>query len=320
MKRRFALAVTAAVAALMAGGLSSAAQAQDKKELAFVVNGAADFWTIARRGVEKANKELPQYKMEVLIPSQSSAAEQRSIMDALVARGAAGISISAVDPGNATEELNRVASKLALITNDSDAPKSNRLFYIGTDNVAAGENAGREIIKALPNGGKVMMFVATLDNANARERVEGIKKTIAGTKIEIVDVRLDSFDNVKAKANVADTLTKYPDIDLLVGLYAYNTPQIYNAVQDAGKAGKVKIVGFDEDKRTLQGVADGTIQSTIVQQPFEFGYQSMIDLDKVIRGDMSFIPANKQIIIPTKVIDKSNVAPFQAQMKELLHP
>jgi ribose transport system substrate-binding protein len=55
-----------------------------------------------------------------------------------------------------------------------------------------------------------------------------------------------------------------------------------------------------------------------VQQPYEFGYQSMIDMIKYIDGDRSFIPANKLIIIPTKIIDKSNVAPFQDSMKELL--
>ncbi|HEY0420710.1 MAG TPA: sugar-binding protein [Acetobacteraceae bacterium] len=304
--------------ALALGTLTAPAHAQEKKTLAFIVNGAADFWTIARRGIEKANKELPQYNMVMEIPSQSSAAEQRNIMDALLARGVAGISISAVDPNNATEQLNKVAARTVLITNDSDAPNSNRRFYIGTDNVAAGVMAGEEIKKALPNGGKVMMFVGTMDNANARERVDGIRKSIAGTKIEIVDVRTDAFDNVKAKANVADTLVKYPDIDLLVGLYAYNTPQIYNAVKDGNKAGKVKIIGFDEDILTLRGIADGTIISTVVQQPFEFGYLSMIDMDKVLRGDTSFIPANKQIIIPTKVIDKSNVTEFQATMRQLL--
>jgi ribose transport system substrate-binding protein len=311
------LATAVLATAILAIGVPPAG-AQEKKTLAFVVNGAADFWTIARRGVEKANKELPQYNMVMEIPSQSSAAEQRNIMDALLARGVAGISISAVDPANATEQLNKVAARTVLITNDSDAPNSNRRFYIGTDNVAAGVMAGEQIKRALPEGGRVMMFVGTMDNANARERVEGIRKTIAGTKIEIVDVRTDAFDNVKAKANVSDTLVKYPDISLLVGLYAYNTPQIYNAVKDAGKAGQVKIVGFDEDVQTLRGIADGTIISTVVQQPFEFGYLSMIDMDKVLRGDTSFIPANKQIIIPTRVIDKSNVGEFQGQMRALL--
>ena len=59
------------------------------------------------------------------------------------------------------------------------------------------------------------------------------------------------------------------------GLWSYKTPQIYDAVKAAGKAGNVKIVGFDEDQRTLRGISDGTIQSTIVQQPFEFGYLSV---------------------------------------------
>ena len=97
---------------------------------------------------------------------------------------------------------------------------------------------------------------------------------------------------------------------MLVGLWAYNTPQIDEAVKAAGKEGKVKIIGFDEDPVTLRGIADGIIDGTVVQQPFEFGYQSMIDLAKVIEGDKSVIPANELNIIPTKIIDKSNVADF----------
>ena len=89
-------------------------------------------------------------------------------------------------------------------------------------------------------------------------------------------------------------------------------------MKEAGKSGQIKIVGFDEDPQTLRGITDGTIQSTIVQQPFEFGYQSMTDLIKYINNDKSFIPPNKLIIIPTRVIEKSNVAAFQDSMKQLL--
>ncbi len=315
MRAKFAPVLAGLMAAALLAGPS---QAQEKKLLALVTNASADFWTIARRGVEKANKELPQYEMIVELPGQSSAAEQRSLLDALLARKVAGISISAVDPAHSTEELNKVASQAALFTTDSDAPASNRMVYIGTDNVAAGRQAGEQIKKALPDGGKIMLFVGSMDNDNAKERVQGIRETLKGSKVEIVDVRTDEIDFVRAKRNVEDTLTKYPDISLLCGLYSYNTPQIYNAVKEAGKAGKVKVIGFDEDIQTLRGIADGTIISTVVQQPFEFGYQSMIDLDKVIRGDKSFIPADKKIIVPTKVIDKSNVAEFQNFMKEML--
>jgi ribose transport system substrate-binding protein len=312
-------ALIAAMAALAAGALvPQASFAQAKKTLAFVVNVPADFWQIARRGTEKAQKELPNYNIEFYIPGEMSAAAQKRILEDLLAKGVAGVSISPVNPDNSTDILNQVAAKAALFTQDADAPKSNRAMYIGTDNVAAGRQAGELMKKSLPNGGKAMLFVGTMDAANARERTQGIKEAIAGTKIEIIDVRTDGGDQTKAKANVEDTLAKYPNIDLLVGLWAYNTPQIYNAVKAAGKEGKVKIVGFDEDQQTLKGIQEGAIDGTVVQQPFEFGYQSMIYLAKYLEGDKSFIPENKLRIVPTKIVDKTNVAEFATQIRDLL--
>ncbi len=321
--KRILMPLLASGIALGAGCAGAAAQSsqggavQGKKSLALVTNAAADFWTIARRGVEKAQREHPDYRMEVIVTGQATAAEQRRELDDLLARGIAGVSISAIDPKNSTDEFNKFAAKAVLFTTDSDAPQSARVAYIGTDNVAAGRDAGAQIKKALPNGGKVMMFVGTMDADNARERVQGIKQALAGSKIDIVDIRTDGVDFAKAKSNVQDALAK-GGLDCLVGLYSYNTPQIYSAVKEAGQAGKVKIVGFDEDPQTLRGVADGTVQSTIVQQPYEFGYQSMVDMIKYTQGDKSFIPANHLIIIPTRVIDKSNVAEFQTSMKQLL--
>ncbi|MFO1037523.1 MAG: sugar-binding protein [Geminicoccaceae bacterium] len=307
-----------ALAGMMAALIAVGAEAQDKKTLALVTNASADFWTIARRGTEKAAAELPNYNVEMYVVSEATAAEQRRILDDLLTKGVAGVSISAIDPANSNDILNKVADQAALFTTDSDAPDSKRLMYIGTDNVAAGVQAGELIKKALPDGGKIMLFVGTMGAANARERVEGIKKAIGGTKVEIVDIRTDEVDFARAKRNAEDTLTKYPDIDALVGLWSYNTPQIVEAVKAAGKEGQVKIIGFDEDPVTLRGIADGVIEATVVQQPFEFGYQSMIKLAKVIEGDKSVIPANGLDIIPTMVIDSSNVADFQAKMKQLL--
>jgi len=293
------------------------AGAQQKKSLALITNVSADFWTVARAGVMKAQSEHPDFAMQVIVTGQATAAEQRRELDDLLANGIAGVSISAIDPKNSTEEFNKVASHAVLFTTDSDAPASSRVLYIGTDNKAAGLQAASEIRKALPQGGKMMAFVGTMDADNARERVDGIKEGLQGSNIQIVDIRTDGGDFAKAKANVQDALAK-GGLDILVGLYNYNTPQIYTAVKDAGMSGKIKVVGFDEDAQTLRGVSDGTIQSTIVQQPFEFGYQSMTDLVKYINGDKSFIPANHLIIIPTRVIQKDNVHEFQQSMRKML--
>jgi len=304
----------AMLGALMA--FAGSAQAADKKTLVFVVNGASDFWKAAEAGVKKAQSELPNYKLDFKYPEQSSAAIQTRLMDDLVAAGVSGIMVSAVDPKTMTDALNRIGKQVALFTTDSDAPKSNRVAYIGSSNVDAGKQAGEIALKAMPDGGKCMGFVGLPGADNARERIEGFNETIKGSKIVQVDVRADDIDQTRAKRNVEDTLTAHPEINCMVGYYSYNTPRIYEALKEAGKLGKITVVGFDEDPITLGGVKEGTIASTVVQQPYEWGYQGMKDMAKYLEGDKSFVPADGLIIIPTKIIDKSNVDAFWAQLKE----
>ena len=307
------LIATAATAALLS--VAGTPQSADKKTLAFVVNGASDFWKAAEAGVKKAQGELPNYTLVFKYPEQSSAAIQTRMMDDLVAAGVAGIMVSAVDPKTMGDALNRVGGQVALFTTDSDAPNSKRIVYIGSSNTDAGKQAGQLMLKAMPNGGKCMGFVGLPGADNARERIDGVKETIKGSKIELVDVRADDIDQTRAKRNVEDTITARPEINCMVGFYSYNTPRIYEALKEAGKIGKVTIIGFDEDAITLGGVKEGTIVGTVVQQPYEWGYQGMKDMAKYLEGDKSFIPANHLIIVPTKIIDKSNVDAFWAELK-----
>ena len=108
------------IAALLALSTMSGAMAQDKKTLAFVVNGASDFWKAAEAGVKKAQGELPNYTLVLKYPEQSAAAIQQRLMDDLVAAGVAGIMVSAVDPKHQTEGLDKIASQTVLFTTDSE--------------------------------------------------------------------------------------------------------------------------------------------------------------------------------------------------------
>ena len=291
--------------------------APKKVTLAFVTNNASDYWTIARAGCNKAIEELPNVTLDFQIPSDGTAATQKRIVDDLMARGVDGVAISPVDPANQTEMLDDVAMQCLLFTQDSDAPKSNRACYLGTDNIAAGKQAGDLIKEALPDGGKIAIFVGSLDAQNAHDRLAGIEDELKGSKIEIVEKRTDDTDHVRAKANALDVLVKDPDIAALVGLWSYNGPAIYNAVKESNKVGAVKIVCFDEEEESLQGVRDGAIFATVVQQPFEFGKQGIELMNKYLQGDKSFIPADKKIIIPTVPITKANVDDFVARLKIL---
>jgi ribose transport system substrate-binding protein len=287
------------------------------KRLAFVTNNASDFWTIARKGVEKADAELPDVTAEFKIPSDGTAAEQKRIVDDLLAKGIDGIAISPVDPDNQTSLINEVSQKTLVFTQDSDAPNSQRSCYVGTDNVAAGRQAGQLIKEALPQGGKIVLFVGKLDARNAKERKQGIEEALAGSNVTIINTLTDDTDRVRAKANVSDTLVKTPDVAGLVGLWSYNGPAIVNAVRDAGKIGKVRIIAFDEEDETLAGIKDDSIYGTIVQQPYEFGYQAIKLMAAALKGDRAGIPANKQVFVPTKVIKKDTVEEFTRQINQL---
>jgi ribose transport system substrate-binding protein len=311
-------ALAAAAVLTLALGATPSATAQQKKTLVFVVNGASDFWKIAEAGVKKAQGELPKYTLQFKYPEQAAAAVQQRVMEDLVAAGVAGIMVSSVDPKNQTDGLNKIAAQTLLFTTDSDAPQSKRVAYIGSSNVDLGKSAGKLMLQALPKGGKCIGFVGLPGADNARERIEGVKATIKGSKVELIDVRGDEIDQGRAKRNVEDALAANPEIACLVGFYSYNTPRIYEVLKESGKLGKVKVIGFDEDPITLGGVKEGAIVGTVVQQPFEWGYRGMKLMAAYLEGNKSGIPKDGIIIVPGKVIDKSNVDAFTASMKQMM--
>lgn len=285
--------------------------------VAFVTNNVSDFWKIAEAGIKKGEAEFNAV-CDIKMPTQGTAAEQKVILEDLVTKGVSGIAISPVNPDSQTDVLNKAAAKANLICMDSDAPKSNRLCYVGTSNVDAGKTAGEQILKAIPNGGKIMIFVGTLDAQNAADRYKGIQEVLKkNPKYQILGVMTDDANHTKARANVEDTLVKHADVACLVGLWSYNGPAIVNAVNAAGKAKKIQIVCFDEQDDTLKGVKDGAIYATVVQKPFEFGYQSVKVLAALARGDKSVIPANKIVDTGVTVVDKSNVDSFWADLKKM---
>lgn len=321
MKKIHSILVFLCLAALLSscGKNSSTTQNGGAKrlKLAFVSNNTANFWSYARAGCDEAAKELGNVDVDFRLPASGSSAEQTQILNDLVAGGVNGIAVSVDDPDNETELLNKIAGETLLITTDSDAPKSKRVCYIGTDNVAAGVQAGDMIKECLPNGGKIMLFVGHADAQNAVERAEGIKKALQGSNIQIIDIRTDDTDQVRAQKNAEDTLVKYPDIACLVGLWNYNGPAILNAVRNAGKIGQVKIVCFDDEADTLSGIASGAIYGTVVQNPFEFGKKAVTLMDKYLGGDTNAFGGDK-IYIPTREIKKDNVAAYQAEQKKIL--
>jgi len=297
-----------------------AVEQQRQWKLAFITNTAASFWRYAHAGIEKAEAELG-VKVTFLMPPNSTVEEQTQYLENLIAQKYDAVAISAIDAENMVPLLDKVAGYMALFCHDSDAPGSKRLAYLGTNNHFAGTVLGKRLVKLLPDGGKIAIFVGRLDAQNARERWQGIMDTIkdSGIPIELVDTKLDEADRARAKQNVEDVIASVPDVDVLIGLWAYNGPMIASALKGVGKQGQIQALCFDEDRETLQAIKEGIIESTVVQQPFEFGYQGVkLMVDYLERGDVA-LPGGGKLDIPVLVIDADKVDEFAAKMEAMLN-
>jgi ribose transport system substrate-binding protein len=283
-------------------------------KLAFVTNNASEFWKIAAAGVHKYEKEAG-VQVDIKMPPNGKTEEQNDILENLASQGYNGIAVSSIAPNDQVGIINRAANASNLICFDSDCPKSNRILYIGTNNFQAGKTLGAQIVKLLPNGGKMAVFVGTLSADNAAQRLAGVEEAIKDHNIEIVAKKEDATDRAKARSNVEDVINAYTDLNLVTGLWSYNGPAIAAAIEASGKKGKVLAAVFDEEQGTLDGIRNGTIQCTCVQKPFQFGYLSSKWLrDLAVQGDALKLPEGGVIDTGVNIIDSSNVDEFQKNL------
>ncbi len=167
-------ALLASIPSCTGGGGSS------KPKVAFVSNNAEEFWTIAEAGATKAGQENPDVQVIFKRPQVGSAAAQKEIVEDLLTQGVQAIAISVQDAKNQSDFLNEVAGRVKLITVDNDAPNTKRLCYIGTNNLEAGRACGELVKKAMPDGGKIAIFVGDNTPPNSQERRTGVLDVLAG--------------------------------------------------------------------------------------------------------------------------------------------
>ncbi len=300
------------------GGVTANGAPQKKLRLAFIGNSSSDFWSLVQVGCEQGARQLGDVDLNFRVPTTLTAKAQQEILSALVADGVDGIAMSPIDAENQTDFLNNIATNTLLICADSDAEKSKRTCYIGTDNIAAGTQAAELLKAALPQGGKVILFVGYPNAQNTKDRIQGLQTGLAGSNIQIIDTLADGHKTVTAHENVQAALAKHPDVAGLVGLYGYHGPTILAAVRSAGKAGQMKIVCFDEYSDTLAGIAAGDIYGSVVQKPIKLGYETIIRMEKYLRGDKTQLAGGK-ILISSRTVTKDDVAAFQAKLSTYIH-
>lgn len=322
-----------------------------KIKVAFVSNNAHNFWTYAKKGCEKAGKDLG-IEVDVKMPNPGNAETQQRIVKELLATGIKGIAVSPNDPVNSLDFFkNKVNANIPFICQDNDLPEAGaRRCYIGTNNYRAGRAAGELVKKAVPDGGEIAIFVGFSDSTNAVERRQGVLDVLAGIDREemgevdapgetnlkkgkyiLVETKTDEESAAKCQNHAKTIIARNPNIKCLIGLWEYNPPALIRAVG----GNKIAIVGFDENFETLEGIQAGTVIGTVVQNPFRFGELSVTMLKGLAEGkevkDMKSVLKESEniddkgrIFIPHRVVTLKGgegtipVGPFFEECKSLL--
>lgn len=234
------------------------------------------FWKDCYKGFEDAGK---LYGVKTVYGGATEYDVNAAItaLDQIIAKKPAGIAISCMDATAYIPSINKArAAGIPVVTFDSDSPKSERNTFIGTQNYQAGATAARYIGEKL--GGKGVVAAATsLGQTNIKERTQGFEDTIKSEypNIKVAQIVDAGTDQVTAATNVANMLKNNPDVNYIFCGLQTAIVGSQKALQEAKMTDKVKIVGFDTDKTTLDAIKDGSVDASISQAPWCEGYWAM---------------------------------------------
>ena len=301
------------------GGGSGGAASGQKIDVIIRANDSA-FWQTMLAGGQKAGQDFGINIGKFGPTSETNIDEQVQLVENSVSRGVKGIIIS---PGsntalNSSIDAARKAGIKVIVADNKVTTAVDG--FIGTNNVTAGEMAGRRMCDLLTEkgktSGKVFIESSVAGIQVLLDRDTGFRSGLA-EKCPNVNATLESYNNNDigtAASQVNDAISANPD---LVGVFADNNSSgvgAATAIQDNKAADRIPVVAFDSDPKENAALAAGTIDALIVQNPFFFGYQGVIEAAMATQGGIP--PAS---IDPGAVIaDKDNMN--DPDVKALLEP
>lgn len=278
------------------------------------------YWQEAAAGLRAAASQL-QVKWEMAGPERYDPKAQKEEFDRLLSKKPAGIMVSAADPAIMQPSIDAaIAQGIPVITIDSDAPKSKRLLFIGTNNYDAGQMGGEVVAKQLNGKGNVVLYTI-VGQENLQERLDGYKRVFARypgiSIVETVDIKGDPVAAFEKTKEIFAKGTLKPDA--FVCLEALACEEVAEVLDRQKATGKL-VVAMDTNQGTLEGIQKGGIAATIAQKPYTMAFYGLKVLDdlyhnKLPRMDTNFASDTRSplpLLLDTgaTLITKSNVDSF----------
>jgi ribose transport system substrate-binding protein len=276
-------------------GEDSQGGSRGPKRIILLTNGADPFWDAMRAGMQDAERDFDLAAAKLRTVMDVNDGTPKGQVDRLRQYAnqsdIAAVAVSVTDAKNvaiakAMDECQRSGIKVIAVDSDVDRKTSrrSRFAYLGTDNVLGGQELGKAAAGLRPQGGKYATFVGLKGAANAIERIEGFA-TGAGDKFSQLENLGDDMDLSTAMKNVKDALDRHPELDVLVGIWAYNAHAIAEVVKQRGIRNRTTVVVFDAAPKAIGHMSDGNIDAMIVQNPYDMGYRGTRLMKALIEND-----------------------------------
>jgi ribose transport system substrate-binding protein len=273
------------------------------------------YFDLARDGCMAQAKKLGDVKCTYTGPVTQDAAAQVQTVEDLITRGVDGIAISVADEGAIQRVIARARQQgIPVITFDSDAPKSARQVYVGTDNAALGKVLAQQLIKAHPTPGSYAIISGGPAAGNLNQRVEGAREVLkaAGWTEVGGSPTFCNDDSALGMQQLNDLVTANPGLSavVMVGGWALFTENAYTAFYTAHKeaidSGKLTIVSSDTLPAELDELSKGEVTALVGQQPYAMGAKAMDILLALTQGKTE-APIQ---YVGLDVVTKDNVAQY----------
>ncbi len=239
------------------------------------------YWKTAGNGFSHAANDF-KVRSDFTGPQNYDPKAERDALDQAVQKKATGILLSVADAAQLKDGIDKaVQAGIPVITIDSDAPSSKRLFFIGTNNYQAGFTGGQRLAQEMKGKGNVVVFTMP-DQPNLQDRLRGYKDALAKTP----DIKITRVVDIQGDPRIAfDTTTQIvgkerDKVDAFICLEAQSGKEVAGVLNSYNVPGKV-VIAMDTDQETLDWIKKGTIAATIAQKPYTMAFVGLQMLDNL---------------------------------------
>ncbi len=300
-----ARALSGAVLALVI--LLPACRKRQRPVYAVIPKGQAHiFWQTVHAGAAAAAQEAG-VDIEWNGPAdETELTRQISIVDDFINRRVDGIELAPADKDALVPAIHRAQKAgIPLSVIDSGINTEDYVSFVATDNYGGGVLGARRLAQILGKRGRVAVIGVLPGAASTIAREKGFRETL---EKEFPEVKLVAFqygmsDRARSLAVTEDILAAHPDLD---GIFASNESSTIGAdqaIKARGLGGKIKFVGFDSSPSLIDDLRAGIIDSLVLQDPFQIGYQGL----KALLDHHAGHTPSKRIDLPPTLVTRQNL-------------